>query len=147
MTYTKTKKTKKKMTMWKIKDHEAVKAMINRLLSDEIVAQGCKQQMDDYSDYILLSGGFVSIRLMKERFEKVPEYDPEGWNPFPALRPQRAGNYLIYLNENYENRIRVSYFYNDYRGWDMYQNSSIVAFKEFVYDAPGDDVLKFSKRE
>lgn len=132
--------------MWKISDPE-LKEKINNLLSDEIIAQGCNRQMDDNSDYILLSCGEVDIRLKKEIFENVPEYSPDGWNPFPALRPTRPGNYLIYLSENFENRIRVSYFYNDYRGWDIYQNSSVMAFKEFVYDAPGDDVLNFSKRE
>ncbi|WP_370826813.1 hypothetical protein [Parasutterella excrementihominis] len=133
--------------MWKIKDPETLKEKINHMISDERLTQGCNRQMDDNSDYILLSCGDVDIRLKKESFENVPEYDPDGWNPFPALRPPRAGNYLVYLTENHENRIRISYFYNDYRGWDNYRDASIMAFKEFVYDAPGDDVLKFSERE
>lgn len=133
--------------MWKIKDSEALKEKINHLISDERVTQSCDAQMDDEANFILLSDVGIDIRIGKEKFENVPEYNPEGWNPFPALRPPRPGNYLVYLSENFENRIRVSYFYNDYRGWDIYQNYSVMAFKEFVYDAPGDDVLNFSKRE
>lgn len=133
--------------MWKIKNPEALKEKINHLLSDESIANRCYSQMDDISDYILLTGEGVDLKLRKESFENVPEYDPDGWNPFPALRPPRAGNYLVYLTENHENRIRISYFYNDYRGWDNYRDASIMAFKEFVYEAPGDDVLKFSERE
>lgn len=135
--------------MWKIKDPDAVKALINQLLSDDEISKSCNDQMYDGSSYILLFNDDeqIQLRLDKERFEKVPEYDPDGWNPFPALRPPRAGNYLVYLTENHENRIRISYFYNDYRGWDNYRDASIMAFKEFVYEAPGDDVLKFSERE
>lgn len=132
--------------MWKIKDPDAVKALINQLLSDDEISKSCNDQMYDGSSYILLFNDDeqIQLRLDKERFEKVPEYDPKGWNPYPTFKPPRAGNYLVYLTENHENRIRISYFYNDYRGWD---NSSIMAFKEFVYEAPGDDVLKFSERE
>lgn len=133
--------------MWKIKNPEALKEKINHLLSDESIANRCYSQMDDISDYILLTGEGVDLKLRKESFENVHEYNPDGWNPFPALRPPRAGNYLVYLTENHENRIRISYFYNDYRGWDNYRDASIMAFKEFVYEAPGDDVLKFSERE
>lgn len=135
--------------MWKIKDPDAVKALIKQLLSDDEIAKRCSDQMDDGSSYILLYNDDenIQLKLEKERFENVPEYNPEGWNPFPAIRPPRAGNYLVYMTENFENRIRASYYYNDYRGWDIYQNSSVMAFKEFEVEAPGDDVLKFSKRE
>lgn len=41
--------------MWKIKNPEFVKEKIKRLLSDERVTQSCDAQMDDPSDYILIT--------------------------------------------------------------------------------------------
>ena len=134
--------------MWKIKD-PTLKEKINHLLSDEIVAQGCNRQMDNNFDYILLSCGEVDIKLKKESFENVPEYNPDGWNPFPALRPPRPGNYLVYLNGRFEHQIRVSYFNTDFRSWDQYSGAVVLAFRELEIEPPDDDILKFSayKRE
>jgi hypothetical protein len=134
--------------MWKIKD-PTLKEKINHLLSDEIVAQGCNRQMDNNFDYILLSCGEVDIKLKKESFENVPEYNPDGWNPFPALRPPRPGNYLVYLNGRFEHQIRVSYFNTDFRSWDQYSGAAVLAFRELEIEPPDDDILKFSayKRE
>lgn len=129
--------------MWKIKD-PTLKEKINHFLSDEIVAQGCNRQMDNNFDYILLSCGEVGIKLKKESFENVPEYNPDGWNPFPALRPPRPGNYLVYLNGRFEHQIRVSYFNTDFRSWDQYSGAVVLAFRELEIEPPDDDILKFS---
>lgn len=131
--------------MWKIKNPEALKEKINHLLSDESIANRCYSQMDDISDYILLTGDGVDLKLRKESFENVHEYNPDGWNPFPALRPPRPGNYLVYLNGRFEHQIRVSYFNTDYRSWDQYADASVLAFKELKIEPPGEDVLKFGR--
>lgn len=131
--------------MWKIKDLEALKEKINRLLSDENIANRCYAQMDDSSDYILLTYEEMDLKLSKESFENVPEYTSDGWNPFPAYRPPRAGNYLVYLNGRFEHRIRVSYFNTDYRSWDQYADASVLAFKELKIEPPDEDVLKISR--
>lgn len=130
--------------MWKIKD-PAIKEKINHLLSDERVTQSCDAQMDDEANFILLSDIGVDIRLSKESFENVPEYDPEGWNPFPALRPPRPGNYLVYLNGRFEHQIRVSYFNTDFRSWDQYSGAVVLAFRELEIEPPSEDVLKISR--
>lgn len=132
--------------MWKIKDPEFVKEKIKRLLSDERVTQSCDAQMDDPSDYILITYEEMQLRLNKENFEKVP-YDPKGWNPYPTFKPTRSGNYLVYLNGRFENRISTDYFNTDYRNWDTLSDASVLAFKELDIEPPDDDVLKFSKRE
>lgn len=130
--------------MWKIKD-PAIKEKINHLLSDERVTQSCDEQMDDEANFILLSDIGVDIRLSKESFENIPEYDPEGWNPFPTFRPTRAGSYLVYLNGRFENRINVAYYNTDYRNWDTYSDASVLAFRELEIEPPGEDVLKISR--
>lgn len=118
--------------MWKIKD-PTLKEKINHLLSDEIVAQGCNRQMDDNSDYILLSCGEVDIRLKKESFVNVPEYDPNDWNPYPEVKPPRRGYYLV-------TRLRTRDNGDTYKGVDLclfglnnsdiFANSNILAFRE-----------------
>lgn len=104
--------------MWKFKDL-ALKEKILQLLSDESVERRCNEQMDNGSSYILFfdDDENISLKLDKERFENLPEYNREGWNPFPAYRPPRAGNYLVYLNGRFEHQIRVSYFNTDYRSF------------------------------
>lgn len=85
-----------------------------------------------------------SISMDKDLFENVPEYTPEGWNPFPALMPPRPGNYLVYLNGRFDHQIRVSYFNTNSKSWDQYSGAVVLAFRELEIEPPNDDVLKFS---
>lgn len=121
--------------MWKIKDPEAVKAMIIRLLSDDEIAKRCNRQMDDRSSYILLSNDNdeILLRLDKERFVNVPEYKPDDWNPYPEVKPPRRGYYLV-------TRLRTRDNGDTYKGVDLclfglnnsdiFANSNILAFRE-----------------
>jgi hypothetical protein len=131
--------------MWKIKD-PAIKEKIMQLLSDESIAKRCKDQMTDGSTYILAADDDqkFSISMDKDLFENVPEYTPEGWNPFPALMPPRPGNYLVYLNGRFDHQIRVSYFNTNSKSWDQYSGAVVLAFRELEIEPPNDDVLKFS---
>lgn len=133
--------------MWKIKAPDAVKALINQLLSDDEISKSCNDQMDDGSSYTLLFNDDeqIQLRLDKERFEKVPEYDPKGWNPYPTFKPPRSGSYLVYLNGRFENRINAAYYNTDYRNWDTYSDASVLAFRELEIEPPGEDVLKISR--
>lgn len=121
--------------MWKIKDPEAVKTMIIRLLSDDEIAKRCNRQMDDRSSYILLSddNDEILLRLDKERFVNVPEYKPDDWNPYPEVKPPRRGYYLV-------TRLRTRDNGDTYKGVDLclfglnnsdiFANSNILAFRE-----------------
>lgn len=121
--------------MWKIKDPEAVKAMIIRLLSDDEIAKRCNRQMDDISSYILLSddNDEILLRLDKERFVNVPEYKPDDWNPYPEVKPPSRGYYLV-------TRLRTRDNGDTYKGVDLclfglnnsdiFANSNILAFRE-----------------
>lgn len=121
--------------MWKIKDPEAVKAIIIRLLSDDENAKRCNRQMDDRSSYILLSddNDEILLRLDKERFVNVPEYKPDDWNPYPEVKPPRRGYYLV-------TRLRTRDNGDTYKGVDLclfglnnsdiFANSNILAFRE-----------------
>lgn len=116
--------------MWMIKD-PTLKEKINHLLSDEIVAQGCNRQMDDNSDYILLSCGEVDIKLKKESFENVPEYDPEGWNPFPDVKPPQIGQYLVTrLMKTDSGDTRRFVQIATYEYGHFYMKNDVIAFRE-----------------
>lgn len=121
--------------MWKIKDPDAVKAMIIRLLSDDEISKRCNRQMDDGSSFILLSddNDNIMLRLEKERFVNVPEYKPDDWNPYPEVKPPRRGYYLV-------TRLRTCDNGDTYK-WvdlclfglnnsDIFANSNILAFRE-----------------
>lgn len=121
--------------MWKIKDPDAVKAMIIRLLSDDEIAKRCNRQMDDGSSFILLSddNDNIMLRLEKERFVNVPEYKPDDWNPYPEVKPPRRGYYLV-------TRLRTRDNGDTYKGVDLclfglnnsdiFAQSNVLAFRE-----------------
>lgn len=116
--------------MWKIKD-PTLKEKINHLLSDEIVAQGCNRQMDDNSDYILLSCGEVDIKLKKESFVNVPEYKPDDWNPFPEVKPPKVGQYLVTrLMKTDSGEFHRFMQIAAYEYGRFYMKNDVIAFRE-----------------
>lgn len=126
--------------MWKIKDPEAVKAMIIRLLSDDEIAKRCNRQMDDRSSYILLSddNDEILLRLDKERFVNVPEYKPDDWNPFPDVKPPKVGQYLVTrLMKTDSGDTRRFVQIAAYEYGHFYMKNDVIAFRELLepYDA------------
>lgn len=126
--------------MWKIKDPEAVKAMIIRLLSDDEIAKRCNRQMDDISSYILLSddNDEIMLRLDKERFVNVPEYKPDDWNPFPDVKPPKVGQYLVTrLMKTDSGDTRRFVQIAAYEYGHFYMKNDVIAFRELPepYDA------------
>lgn len=41
----------------------------------------------------------VSFSIKEKDIEKIPEYDPKGWNPFPVVRPPEAKRYLVQIDD------------------------------------------------
>ncbi len=126
--------------MWKIKDPEAVKAMIIRLLSDDEIAKRCNRQMDDRSSYILLfdDNDDIMLRLDKERFVNVPEYKPNDWNPFPDVKPPKVGQYLVTrLMKTDSGDTRRFVQIAAYEYGHFYMKNDVIAFRELLepYDA------------
>ena len=119
--------------MWKIKDPEAVKAMIIRLLSDDEIAKRCNRQMDDRSSYILLydDNDEIMLRLDKERFVNVPEYKPDDWNPFPEVKPPQIGQYLVTrLMKTDSGDTRRFVQIAAYEYGHFYMKNDVIAFRE-----------------
>ncbi len=125
--------------MWKIKDPEAVKAMIIRLLSDDEIAKRCNRQMDDGSSFILLfdDNDNIMLRLEKERFVNVPEYKPNDWNPFPEVKPPKVGQYLVTrLMKTDSGEFHRFMQIAAYEYGRFYMKNDVIAFRELpeLYD-------------
>lgn len=117
--------------MWKIKNSEAVKEKIMQLLSDESIATRCKDQMDDESNFILFSNSEVDIRLGKEKFEEVREYDPNDWNPFPDVKPPKVGQYLVTrLMKTDSGEFHRFMQIATYEYGMFYMKNDVIAFRE-----------------
>lgn len=118
--------------MWKIKDPE-LKAKVNAFFSDEEISKRCDVQMNDGSNYILSSDvdEKFSVSVVKELFENVPEYDPEGWNPFPKVTPKSDIVYLVTLKSPSGQTVVTKSLYLAGFGWRDIFNLEVIAFREF----------------
>lgn len=114
--------------MWKIKD-PTLKEKIMQLLSDESIAKRCQDQMTDGSNYILASDDDqkFSIGIVKDLFENVPEYNPDGWNPFPEVNPPECGEYLVTFKDEDADYVQQNYF--DMLGRWGTAHSDVIAFR------------------
>lgn len=113
--------------MWKIKDPE-LKRKMNQFISDEGINQLCKKQMEGISKCIFFfEDSGVSIRIDKSFFEEFPEYNPDGWNPFPEVNPPECGEYLVTFKDEDADYVQQNYF--DMLGrWET-AHSDVIAFR------------------
>lgn len=113
--------------MWKIKDPE-LKRKMNQFISDEGINQLCKKQMEGISKCIFFfEDSGVSIRIDKSFFEEFPEYNPDGWNPFPEVNPPECGEYLVTFKDEDEDYVQQNYF--DMQGRWGTAHFDVIAFR------------------
>lgn len=43
--------------------------------------------------------GNISIYLRKDGIEQIPEYNPNGWNKYPEVKPPKNGQYLAQVTK------------------------------------------------
>ena len=116
--------------MWKIKDPE-LKRKMNQFISDEGINQLCKKQMEGISKCIFFfEDSGVSIRIDKSFFEEFPEYNPDGWNPFPEVNPPECGEYLVTFKDEDEDYVQQNYF--DMQGRWGTAHSDVIAFRALL---------------
>lgn len=117
--------------MWKIKDPE-LKRKMNQFISDEGINQLCKKQMEGISKCIFFfEDSGVSIRIDKSFFEEFPEYNPDGWNPFPKVTPKSDIVYLVTLRTPTGQTVVTTSLYLAGFGWRNIFNLEVIAFREF----------------
>ena len=114
--------------MWKIKDPE-LKRKINQFVSDEEIDRICRCDMMDSFDCIFFSfeDDCISIRIDKSFFEEFPEYNPDGWNPFPEVNPPECGEYLVTFKDEDSDYVQQNYFDMLVR-WGT-AHSDVIAFR------------------
>lgn len=114
--------------MWKIKDPE-LKRKINQFVSDEEIDRICRCDMMDSFDCIFFSfeDDCISIRIDKSFFEEFPEYNPDGWNPFPEVNPPECGEYLVTFKDEDSDYVQQNYF--DMLGRWGTAHSDVIAFR------------------
>lgn len=107
------------------------------IFGENCVDNELQKQINDESDYIYIEifepeGIKASITIPKEETERVPDYDPDNWNPYPQLTPPRSGLYFIYRTYEFENKITVDRYEEGKSGgrWSETAVKSILAFKE-----------------
>ena len=119
--------------MWKIKYPE-IKKKTNQFFTDKEIDHECVRQMHDGTDTILLRKGLakksnstsnIEITIPKNEFEIV--YNPNGWNPFPCVRPPECGEYLVTFKDEDADYVQQNYF--DMLGrWET-AHSDVIAFR------------------
>lgn len=119
--------------MWKIKG-PTLKEKIMQLLSDESIAKRCQDQMTNGSNYILASDDDkkFSISIVKDLFENVPEYNSEGWNPYPTVTPPVDGK--KWLTQDEDGNLAIRSFTRTFEegidySWEDHDDRLIVAFR------------------
>lgn len=122
--------------MWKIKDPE-LKLKVNQLVvSDDRIATCCREQMKDPTDFILLESEVfkLSMRVDKDYFEEVPEYNPDDWNPFPQIKPPAYCHWLVQFESGeikvieYVRQEFSSFSVGDF--WNAPKLSKVIAFRK-----------------
>lgn len=119
--------------MWKIKYPE-IKQKTNQFFTDKEIDNECVKQMHDGTDHILLRKGLakksnstsnIEITIPKNEFEIV--FNPNGWNPFPCVRPPECGEYLVTFKDEDADYVQQNYFDNLGR-WET-AHSDVIAFR------------------
>ena len=80
-----------------------------------------------YSEYPFFEDSGVSIRIDKSFFEEFPEYNPDGWNPFPEVNPPECGEYLVTFKDEDADYVQQNYF--DMLGRWGTAHSDVIAFR------------------
>nr|DAY73554.1 MAG TPA: hypothetical protein [Caudoviricetes sp.] len=67
------------------------------------------------------------ISVCKSEIERVREYDPDDWNPFPEVNPPECGEYLVTFKDEDADYVQQNYF--DMLGrWET-AHSDVIAFR------------------
>jgi hypothetical protein len=119
--------------MWKIKDPE-LKAKVNAFFSDEEINNAFVKNTDCYKYFRLatdINKSVFTFAIDKDLMEFIPDYNPDGWNPFPEVKPPQIGQYLVtrLMKTDRGNTCRfvqiAAYEYGHF-----YMKNDVIAFRE-----------------
>lgn len=119
--------------MWKIKDPE-LKAKVNAFFSDEEINNAFAKNTDCYKYFRLstdIKKSCFTFAIYKDLMEFIPDYNPDGWNPFPKVTPKSDIVYLVTLRTPTEQTVVTTSLYLADLGWRNIFNLEVIAFREF----------------
>ena len=108
---------------WHLKDRELEKKLI--AIDPEFIDK--LQRKEGYGNYgfYLDLGGYVcsgdcgvpkiQIYLVREELEEVPEYNPNGWNEFPAVTPPDSRVCQLTVSHSLDEPIKYFAAFYDFR--------------------------------
>lgn len=128
--------------------NKKLEELVYSLFDEEIVQKEISNHIEDSSDFVYFRNTKCELKDLKENrkflffpksilkigvpksaIEKVREYDPDDWNPYPEVKPPRYGQYLVQWKKGPEGcgeefPLGV-YFWDKYETW-----TGIEAFRE-----------------
>lgn len=109
--------------------NKALGEAVFTIFGREYVLDEIEQQMLDEEDFINLECDEwdannklfnAHIEFSKEEIEKVLVYDPDGWNPYPKIKPERKGYFLVQCASSMS--ADIAYFAPGRSGPEKYDN-------------------------
>ena len=134
---------------YRFKSKELYEA-VSVIFGKEYVEKELQRQMPDEFDYFILETADhnkvnSSALIPKEEVEHTRVYDPNDWNPFPKMRPPKQGDYFVFLNRDYDCRVRIDYYTKDpedeYEGFQSYGDNDVLAFRALNISEPSESEL------
>mgnify|MGYP005896668865 CR=1 FL=1 len=118
------------------------------IFGEEYVENQLQEQMPDGTKYLYIEidepeGIKSSITIPKEEVERVRDYDPDCWNPFPTVTPPKEGVYLISLRSVGEPYLTVDKYvfkFGEYR-WNDSLSCDVLAFRPLNVEPPAPEEL------
>ena len=120
--------------MWKIKDPE-LKAKVNAFFSDEEINNAFAKNTDCYEYFRLsinINKSCFTFAIDKDLMELIPDYDPDGWNPYPTVTP--PVDKKKWLTQDEDGNLAIRSFTRSFEegidySWEDHDDRLIVAFR------------------
>lgn len=118
-----------------------IETSLNVLCGKDYVQKAIREQYDNNNKTIDFefqsdpgeSGASGCIWVSKSEIERVRAYNPDAWNPYPAVKPSESGPYLITvkIKDQPDAKPFVTVGCLDPFGyWEKYTDSEVLAFRE-----------------
>lgn len=77
-------------------------------------------------DYLKNAKSEVEISIDKNEIERIREYNPNRWNPYPETTPPEQKRYLVFMDYEGSHNILILYWVD----WKSWENEHVIAFRE-----------------
>lgn len=125
---------------YRFKNHD-IETALNVLCGKDYVQKAIREQYDNSNEPVnfkfpnhsaeCVKWGHISV--CKSEIERVRAYNPDDWNPYPAVKPSESGPYLITvkIKDQPDAKPFVTVGCLDPFGyWEKYTDSEVLAFRE-----------------